>query len=33
MMSITTELVYIFLKGSGEGRLRAHEFLAALKTH
>ena len=33
MTSIITELVYIFVKGLGEGPLRVREFLAALKTY
>ena len=32
MAFIITELVYIFVLGPVEGRLRVREFLAALKT-
>ena len=32
MTSIITKLVYSFVKGPAEARLRVREFLAALKT-
>ena len=33
MAFIITELVYIFVMGPAEGRLRVRKFLAALKTY